>query len=29
MCAKLIFFKKESIIDYQGRLDNKNSKILK
>ena len=29
MRAKLIFLKKESIIDNQGRLDNKNSKILK
>ena len=29
MHAKLIFLKKESIIDNQGRLDNKDSKILK
>ena len=29
MRAKLIFLKKGSIIDNQGRLDNKNSKILK
>ena len=29
MHAKLIFFKKESIIDNEGRLDHKNFKILK